>query len=109
MGRVPAAGVAIRSAPHRHRSDQSEPDLLQWRYSRPPRLRGGAAVTTSASSLRAQRSNPRAADGLLRRLRLLAMTKPLGLLPRVAKTVCPFFSGGDSPWMRLRGLPGWAG
>src|SRR5882757_6409807 len=33
MDRVRAAGGGIRSAPHRHRSDQSKPDFLQRQHS----------------------------------------------------------------------------
>ena len=44
MGRVPAAGIAIRSAPRRHRSDQPEPGLFQRQHRWPGRLRGSSPV-----------------------------------------------------------------
>src|SRR6266545_4754935 len=47
MDRVRAAGGGIRSAPHRHRSDQSKPDFLQRQHSGSGGFHRSAAVVAA--------------------------------------------------------------
>src|SRR5262249_60723501 len=97
MDRVRAAGGGIRSAPHRHRSDQSEPDLLQRQHPGPRRFRRGAAAITAVVGVASPPPLPGGGGFPPPPPRLLQLTRGPPPPPRACNPFLPGRGGAQGP------------